>query len=106
MTPDDRDLMIEALSMAANRKQQLAARLPPDNHHALMERRMRKLRIALIRAREGERHAAAAAGEPPCKERSRLVRGDGGCLRCDADAGEACREKTPEAAAIARRGAA
>ena len=28
---------------------------------------------------------------PPCKNRSRVCRGDGGCLRCDADAGEACR---------------
>ena len=28
---------------------------------------------------------------PPCKNKSQYVRADGGCLRCDADQGEACR---------------
>ncbi len=28
---------------------------------------------------------------PPCKNNSPYVRGDGGCLKCEADAGEACR---------------
>jgi hypothetical protein len=29
---------------------------------------------------------------PPCKNKSPYVRADGGCLRCDADQGEACRD--------------
>lgn len=32
---------------------------------------------------------------PPCKNESTYVRGDGGCLRCDADQGETCRGETP-----------
>ena len=28
---------------------------------------------------------------PPCKNVSPYVRADGGCLKCDADQGEACR---------------
>lgn len=52
MKPADRDLIIEALSMAANRKEQLAARLTPGNHHAEMAKRMRRLRLELIRERE------------------------------------------------------
>jgi hypothetical protein len=35
------------------------------------------------------------ATHPPCKEQSKFVRADGGCLKCDADAGEACRKPTP-----------
>ncbi len=29
----------------------------------------------------------------PCKNESKFARSDGGCLRCDADCGEACRMK-------------
>lgn len=29
---------------------------------------------------------------PPCKNESPYTRQDGGCLKCEADAGEACRE--------------
>lgn len=29
----------------------------------------------------------------PCKNKSKFVRIDGGCLRCDADHGEACRRQ-------------
>lgn len=28
---------------------------------------------------------------PPCKNESKYVRADGGCLKCDADVGENCR---------------
>ena len=33
----------------------------------------------------------------PCKDQQRLVRADGGCLRCEADAGEAGRHCPPRA---------
>lgn len=32
----------------------------------------------------------------PCKDESVYVRHDGGCLRCDADAGVACRKRVAE----------
>jgi hypothetical protein len=32
----------------------------------------------------------------PCKNEQEFCRPDGGCLRCNADAGEACREITGE----------
>ena len=31
---------------------------------------------------------------PPCKNESPYVRNDGGCLKCDADAGEVCRAQS------------
>lgn len=40
----------------------------------------------------------------PCKGHGSAVRADGGCLRCDADAGEICREPdATSAASLARR---
>lgn len=30
----------------------------------------------------------------PCKDKGGEVRGDGSCLRCDVDSGEACRDPT------------
>jgi hypothetical protein len=35
--------------------------------------------------------------DEPCKNESRYVRDDGGCLRCDADAGVACRDPSKTA---------
>lgn len=51
-----------------------------------------------VRARAAAAEALAAFHRwrletQPCKDRQAFVRQDGGCLRCDADAGEICRER-------------
>lgn len=52
-------------------------------------------RIAADQALYRKRMAELAAWKRtlPCKDKGNgEVRGDGGCLRCDADAGERCKE--------------
>jgi hypothetical protein len=53
-------------------------------------------RIAAQEALYRQRMAELAAWKrtQPCKDKGGEVRGDGGCLRCEADAGEACRDHT------------
>jgi len=51
-------------------------------------------RQALYRKRMTE--LAAFRRTQPCKDRDGEVRGDGSCLRCDAENGEACRDPTAE----------
>lgn len=55
-------------------------------------------RIAAEQALYRKRMAELAAWKltQPCKNSGNVqVRGDGGCLRCDADAGEVCRDGAP-----------
>jgi hypothetical protein len=55
-------------------------------------------RIAAEHALYRQRMAELAAWKltQPCKDSGNpACRGDGGCLRCDADAGEACRNGSP-----------
>lgn len=40
---------------------------------------------------ELDRHERWRKATQPCKNEQSLCRSDGGCLRCDADVGEACR---------------
>jgi hypothetical protein len=51
-------------------------------------------RVAADQALYRHRMAELAAWKrtQPCKDKGGEVRHDGGCLRCEADAGEACKE--------------
>lgn len=77
LTPDDTDLVVEALAIAARAQDRRAMHLAPGNHHAVLRDRMRALRLTLIRARAvqmtlvrshaeaSEAAAVAAAGAKP-----------------------------------------